>query len=167
MSLQLGLPLFFIAALLQATVLSKLRVLGGQPDLIVIIVLAWATLDPDREGMAWAFVGGLFIDLFSGTPLGISSLVLIPITYLAGLTETQVYRTNILLPLILVAAGAFSYHVGYLFLLRFLVEEPVAWSEALWYVTLPSVTFDVVLIIPFLRVLRRWYDRLHPRQVTI
>ena len=44
MSLQVGIPLFAVAALLQATVLPHLRVFGGQPDLIVILVLAWAIL---------------------------------------------------------------------------------------------------------------------------
>ncbi|MEM4725136.1 MAG: rod shape-determining protein MreD [Candidatus Hadarchaeum sp.] len=167
MRLQLGIPLFFVCTLLQATVLSRLRVLGGQPDLIVVLVLAWAILDRDREGMIWAFVGGLFIDLLSGAPLGISSLVLVPITYLVGLTETQVYRTNVLLPLFLTLSGGLAYHIVYLALLRLLIGQPVAWSTAIWYVTVPSIIFDMVLIIPFLCVLGRWYDGLHPRRVKI
>lgn len=167
MSLQLGIPLFAVAAVLQGAVLSQVRVFGGQPDVIVIIVLAWATLDRDREGMAWAFVGGLFLDLLSGTPLGISSLALVPIAYAVGLTEAQVYRTNIALPLLLTAAGSLAYHIIYLLLMRFLNDFPVAWSASFGYVTLPSVLFDVILVIPVLRVLGRWYERLHPRQVKI
>jgi len=167
MSLQFGIPLFIIAALLQAAVLSHLRVYGGQPDLIVVIVLAWSTLDRDREGMIWAFVGGLFLDLFSGAPLGISSLALIPIAYFIGLTEAQVYRTNIVLPLMLTLAGALAYHGLYLLLLRFFGGVSLSWSEALGYVTLPSVIFDVILVIPALRLLSGWYTRLHPRQVKI
>jgi rod shape-determining protein MreD len=96
-SLQVGIPLFVIAALLQATVLPHLRVFGGQPDLIVILALAWASLDDDQEGMAWAFVGGFFLDLLSGVPLGVSSLVLVPIAYFVGLAEAQLYRNNLLL----------------------------------------------------------------------
>lgn len=167
MSLQVGIPLFLVAMLIQATVLPHLRVFGGQPDLIVVLVLAWATLDHDREGMAWAFMGGLFIDLLSGGPFGISSLILVPIAYLIGLTEARVYRTSLVLPLVLTAGGALAYHVAYLLLLRLLADFPVAWTEVLGYVTVPSVIFDVILIIPILRVLGRLYDRLHPRQVKI
>jgi hypothetical protein len=29
------------------------------------------------------------------------------------------------------------------------------------------VMFDIVLFVPVLRVLARWHDRLHPRQVKI
>jgi rod shape-determining protein MreD len=165
-SLQVGIPLFIVAALLQATILPHLRVFGGQPDLVVILVLAWATLDSDQEGMAWAFVGGFFLDLLSGVPLGVSSLALVPIAYFVGLAEAQLYRNNLLLLTGLALASTLAYHLGYVFLLRFLVDYPVAWPGAFWYVTLPSVALDTILIIPALRLLQRPYNRLHPRRVT-
>ena len=167
MSLQIGIPLFLIGGLLQATVLPHLRVFGGQPDLIVLVVLAWAIVDHDREGMAWAFVGGLFLDLFSSLPLGFSSVVLVPVAFVVGLTEAQVYRTNLALPLLLVAGGALIYHAGHIFMLRFVAGIPIVWSRSVWYVTVPSVLFDVILILPLLPILRRWHDTLHPRQVQI
>jgi rod shape-determining protein MreD len=166
-SLLLGIPLFILGSLVQAAVLSHLRVYGGQPDLIVVIVIAWATLDRDREGMIWAFVGGMFLDLFSGAPLGISSLALIPVAFVVGLTEAQVYRENVGLPLLMGLGGAFAYHLLYLVLLRVFGGISVPWSEALVYVTLPSVVFDVILVIPALRLLSGWYARFHPRQIRI
>ena len=163
MNLQIGAPLMLAAALLQATLLPRFRVLGGQPDLVVVIVLAWASLDREREGMIWAFVGGVFLDLFSGAPLGVSSLALVPITYLIGLTEFGLYRANIILPIVFTAAGALAFHVLYALALQILVGTQIVWLEISWFVILPSVFFDLVLIIPALRILGRWYDRLHPR----
>lgn len=167
MSLQLGIPLTLAAAILQATILPRLRIFGGQPDLVLLIVLAWALFDHEREAMVWAFIGGIWLDLFSGTPLGISSLILVPIAYLVGLTEAGVYRSNIVLPLLFGVVGIWAYHIMYLLALRFLAGMPVSWSEVFFYVTLPSVFFDVILIYPTMLLLRRWYDRLHPRQVRI
>ena len=74
MSLQIGAPLLILAALLQASVLPTLRISGGQPDLVVIITLAWALLDDGVEAALWAVVGGLALDLFSGAPMGFSTL---------------------------------------------------------------------------------------------
>jgi rod shape-determining protein MreD len=167
MSLQLGIPLTLLAALLEATVLPRLRIFGGQPDLVLIIVLTWAILDRDREAMVWAFVGGLWLDLFSGVPLGISSLILVPIVYLVGLTEARMYRTNIVLPLVLGVIGIWAYHLLFLLALRFLADMPLPWSQVFFYVTLPSGFFDLVLIYPALLLMRGWYERLHPRQVGI
>ena len=39
MSLHIGIPLFIAAAVLQAGLLPHLRAFGGQPDLIVILVI--------------------------------------------------------------------------------------------------------------------------------
>lgn len=167
MSLQVGIPLFIVGAMLQASLLPHLRVFGGQPDLIVILVIAWSALDTEREGLVWAFVGGLFADLFSGVPLGVSSLALLPVAFIVTLTEANLYRSNLLLTLPLAAVGALLYHVLYLILLRLLIDYPVAWANSLTYVTLPSVLFDVILIIPTLRLLLSWYDRLHPRQIRL
>jgi rod shape-determining protein MreD len=167
MSLQLGIPLFIVAAVLQASLLPHLRVFGGQPDLIVILVIAWSALDTEREGVVWAFVGGLFVDLFSSVPLGMSSLALLPVAFIVTLTEANLYRNNVLLTLPLAATGALVYHVLYLILLRFLGNYPVVWGTSLTYVTVPSVLFDVILIIPALRLLLNWYDRLHPRQIRL
>ena len=167
MSLQLGAPLMLMAALLQATLLARLRVLGGQLDLVVVIVLAWAVLDRQSEGLFWAFVGGLCLDLFSGAPLGVSSLALVPVTFLIGLTEAGLYRTNILLPIAFAGIGALAYHILYALALQFFAGIPLSWLEITWYVILPSVFFDLVLIIPALRLLGRMYDRMHVRQARL
>jgi len=151
-----------IAALLQATLLSRLRVLGGQPDLVVVIALAWAVLDRGREGLFWAFVGGLCLDLFSGAPIGLSSLALTPIAFFIGLSDAGLYRTNIVIPIVFAGAGALGYHILYALGLQFLAGMPVSWLEVTWYVMLPSVFFDLILIVPALRLLGRSYDRMHP-----
>ena len=167
MSLGLGIPLFLIAMLLQATVLSQLRVFGGQPDLILVIVLAWSTLDQDQEGLVWAFVGGLFMNLISGVPFGVSSLALLPVAFVVSRTEAALYRASLILPALLMAAGALAYHILYLLLLNFLVGQPIEWRSSLTFVTLPSILFDVILIVPALRILGSWHDRLHPRSVRL
>jgi rod shape-determining protein MreD len=132
---------------------------------VVIIVLAWTALDRGQEGMIWAFAGGLILDVFSGAPMGITSLALVPITFLFGVTETQVYQSNILLPLIFAAVGTLGFHLIYVFALRFIGGVSLVWWQFLFYVTLPSVFFDLVLIIPAIRLLTPWYSRLHPSRV--
>jgi rod shape-determining protein MreD len=167
MSLQFGIPLMLVAALIQATILPHLRIYSGQPDLVVVIVLAWTVLDRGQEGMIWAFIGGLILDIFSGAPMGITSLVLVPVTFLFGLTETQIYQSNILLSLAFAVVGTVGFHLTYVFALRFIAGISLVWWQFLFYVTLPSVFFDLVLMVPALRLLAPWYNRLHPRQVRL
>lgn len=167
MNLHIGIPLLMVLTLIQSAIVPHMTLLDAQPDLVVLAVFAWATLDRGQEGMVWAFVGGLFLDLLSGAPLGMSSLLLTPLAYLVGLTEAQVYRNNILLPLILTAFGSLAYHIGYIVLLSLFAGYPIDWSAAIRHVTLPSVVFNVALIIPALRLMTGWYDRTHPHRVSI
>lgn len=167
MSLHIGIPLFLIAALLQATVFPQFRVFDGQPDLLVVIVLAWAIVDQGQEGVVWAFVGGFVLDLFSGAPLGVSSLALVPVAYSINILESQLYRESVLLPIALMAGGSAVYHLLYLILLRFLVGYRVIWSDALLFVSLPSIVIDMILIVPALQVLAVLYDLSHPKRVSI
>jgi rod shape-determining protein MreD len=163
MSLQLGIPLFFLAGIVQTTIMSRLEIAGGQPDLIVLVVLAWAILDKGQEGMVWGFVGGLVLDLFSTTPFGISSVALVVVTFFVSLAESQVYRESLILPVFLGGLGAAGYHAIYMILLRVLDGVPLGWSEVVVYVTLPSILFDIILIVPVVRLLSGVYDQLHPR----
>lgn len=167
MSLHIGIPLFLIAALFQATVFPQFRVFDGQPDLLVVLVLAWSIIDQGQEGVAWAFVGGFVLDLFSGAPLGISSLALIPVAFFINIFEAQLYRESVILPIALIAGGAAIYHILYLILLRFLAGYQVFWSDALLFVALPSIIIDMILIVPILQVLGYVYDQSHPKRVSI
>lgn len=165
MSLQLGVPLLLVASILQAVLLPRLRVLGGQPDLVLLLVLAWCILDKRGEGVVWAFVGGLFLDLFSGAPLGISSLAMVPVAFFVSQVEAQLYRESLVLPVVVAMVGALGFHVLTMVFLRFLADVPMAWTATFTYVTLPSMLFDVILIVPVLQVLSPWHDRLHPRVI--
>lgn len=169
MSLQIGLPLMFLAALLQATVFAQLRplLLGGAPDLVLVLVMAWSILDPDREGMWWAFFGGLMLDLFSGTPLGLTSALMIPIAFVVGASESAAYRANLALPALLWAGASLGYHLGLLLLLRIFAGVALPFGEALLRLALPSIVLNVLLIIPAFKLLEGPYSQLHPRQVRL
>lgn len=167
MSLHIGIPLMLLAALIQATILPHLRIFGGHPDLVIILTMAWAFLDDGLEGAAWALAGGVALDVLSGAPLGFSSLALLPAVFLISLAETQVYRTNAVLTLGIAGTGAVLYHGLYLTGLYALMRQPIVLMPTLYYVTLPSVAFDVILVLPAFWSLRPLYDKLHPRGIKL
>jgi rod shape-determining protein MreD len=167
MSLLLGTPLMLLAAILQAAIIPRIRVYFGQPDLIVVIVLAWALLDRGQEGLFWGFVGGFILDLFSGVPMGMSSFALLPATFMISLIDVSFYRGNEIVPVVIGGIGALTYHIFYTGGLLIFAHLSFSWPLTFFYVTLPSVLFDTVLILPAIRLLRRLHERLHPVQVRL
>ena len=165
MSLWIGLPLVLISALLRGSLLTELRVQGGRPDLVLMIALSWSILGRDAEGLVWAFVGGLFLDLLSGAPLGVSSFGLVLAAFVAGVGRRTVRRRqNILLPIVMTVIGTAIYHLTTLVLLVLLRLQPPTWVPSLVYVTLPSGGLNLAFIVPIFLSLGMLYARLHPQR---
>jgi rod shape-determining protein MreD len=165
-NLATGLPLLFLSVLLQAGVLTHLRLLGGQPDLVLLIVVSWSLLGRNPEGIVWAFAGGLLLDLFSGAPLGVSSVGLVLAAYVAGVGKGQVGLNNVVLPPVMILLGTAIYHSVTLALLVALGMYPPLWMDSLTYVTLPSGILNFVLVWPIFRSLGFLYARLRSRRST-
>jgi len=66
-------PIFFLA-ILQGAFLKL--------NLVLLLVLTWATFRPPKEVILIAFTSGLLLDLAKGMPLGLSSLLLLITCYL-------------------------------------------------------------------------------------
>jgi rod shape-determining protein MreD len=156
------LPLLLLTALLQTTALPSLTVLGVKPELMLLAVLAWSMLRGVEEGLLWAFVGGLMLDLFSGGPLGASTLALLVASFLSGLAQGSVTRSSFLLPMVAALAGTLLYH-GLLLLIVQLARGTVPWADSLFQVTLPSLAVNTLLMPVMFRALA-WLDRRTGRQ---
>ncbi len=84
MIIYLGLPLLVTSAALQSAWLERLSILGGRPDLVLLIALCWGTMRGLQEGMLWAFVGGVCLDALSAAPFGIWTLTLSLLAFISN-----------------------------------------------------------------------------------
>ena len=73
-SVYLAVPVMMFLTLVQAAVLPYFSILGLTPQLPFLVALAWGLLHGTEEGVVWAFVAGFFLDLFSISPMGVTSL---------------------------------------------------------------------------------------------
>jgi rod shape-determining protein MreD len=162
----LSLPILVIAAILQSTLVPEIRVGGGGPDLILMSVLSWMLLAGTEEGIVWAMVGGIVQDLISGIPTGTSALALVVVAFGANLVFGTIARNNLILPPIVAAMGTVVYHLMLVVLLSILGRN-VAIAYVLVYVTLPSIVFNFVLMLPIFRLLGVAFNASRPRRVTL
>lgn len=129
--------LLFLAALLQASLLPSLGMDRARPELVVTTVVVWAVLRGVREALPWAFTGGLLLDLFSQGPFGTAALALVLVAFCSSVGEASVFRTNFLLPTVIVFWASVLYGLVYLFLLR-THQYPVDWIGTLRHGVVPS-----------------------------
>jgi rod shape-determining protein MreD len=75
-----------VAALLETSIAPELTIAGAQADLVLALAIAAAMLIGFEDGLVWAFLGGLMLDmLIPGRPIGATTLTLLLVVGLAGL----------------------------------------------------------------------------------
>ena len=72
-----ALPLMAFLAVIQTAVVARFPMWGVVPLIPFLIALAWGLRRGIEEGALWAFCAGFFLDLFSISPLGLSSPTMI------------------------------------------------------------------------------------------
>ncbi len=151
-------PLLLIAGLLQSSVGARLEIRGVKPDLVLLLLIAGTLIYGNRTGLIWAFIGGIALDVFSGGPMGASSLALMAAVLVAGLGHRTLSRYNILVPLGTTLMGTAVYGLVYLVILAGLDLFTAAGRQApimptVQYIVVPAALYNMVLMllaIPFL-----------------
>ncbi|MDQ3502826.1 MAG: rod shape-determining protein MreD [Actinomycetota bacterium] len=104
-----------VVALLLSAVLTRLPLPGGAPDLLLVLVVAFALAEGPLSGTITGFVAGLLADLGADHELGRSALVYTLVGYAAGLVhDAPAFTAGLsggrarspLLPLVVVAVAA-------------------------------------------------------------
>ncbi|OIO90401.1 MAG: rod shape-determining protein MreD [Anaerolineae bacterium CG2_30_64_16] len=163
-NLSLTLTVVALAVLLQATLLTRVRVLGVSPDLLLVAVVAWSLLHGATEGLIWGFIGGLGLDLVAGMPLGTSSLALMAICFLAGLGTNSVFAGNLLLPIFL--AGLATPVHGWIILLSAQLRGlRVDWIASTVRVIGPGILLNAALMVLVYPALRGLATRVGAQQM--
>lgn len=153
-------PLLLVAALLQSTTFTRLSVAGVKPDVVLLLVIISTLLYGGRLGVVWAFAGGLALDLFSGGPMGSSSLALMAAALVASLGHRTLSRFNLFVALGACVVGTLAYALVYVAVLGGLNTLGL-WSSSLpllptiELVVVPALVYNTALMLVALPFLNR------------
>ena len=104
---QIGLRLtaiVLVAVLVQISFLSYISILGATPDLLPVVIAVLGLLGGAVTGAVAGFATGLLVDSLLLQTLGVSSLVLLSVGYLAGRYREQFEIESLLAPALLAGA---------------------------------------------------------------
>ena len=163
-SIYLAIPLMIVLGLVETAVLPHFPILSQTPQLALLFALAWGLLYGLEEGAIWAFFAGIFTDLFSITPVGVSSLA-----FMAGVTAviwaTQALpASRVFLPLALAGLTTVISYILSLVLLR-LFGTITDFQSILILPTL--LLINVLAILPVYWLLFIISRAVRPRQVQL
>jgi rod shape-determining protein MreD len=155
----LKLALFLFAAVLaQLAVFAPIDLGGGQPDVVLVALLAAALLRGSILGAVGGFWAGFLLDVATLGTLGFTSLLLTLAGYWIGRYGETTGADRAHAPFLSVAVLTVLYAVGDA-ILRFVIGEPVSLRVAAE--TLPAtLILNLVLTAPVYWFSRRLFERL-------
>lgn len=160
----LSLPILALAAALQASVMPQISILGGQPDLVFLLVISWTLNTTLEQGVTWAFVGGIIKDLLSAAPLGTSAFGLLIIVFGIHTLRQQLYSVGIFTLIWVTVLGTLFQQITVMVILVVIGGFPPALADQVGYgaliqsitiIILPTVFYNLILILPIYALVRR------------
>jgi rod shape-determining protein MreD len=146
--------LAFVVSILEVSVFSDVKILGGAPDLLLVTIVAVALLRGSVTGACAGFFAGLVVDTATLETLGLSSLLLTLIGYWVGRYGETTGRDRTHAPFVSVAVVTFLYALGGL-ALRFVLGEPAPARVVLLDSLFQGIALNLFLTVPVYAVVRR------------
>ena len=133
-----------IATILQSTLFGHRFLLQGRPDLVLLIVVTFSVTQGVSEGLLAGLLGGLLVDFLSAAPFGAATVGMGLVGLLTGLGDANIYRANLLIPLIAVFVATVVYH-SFLMLALQADGRTVEWMSTLALQTVPGAFLNSIL----------------------
>ncbi len=143
---------FVLSLLLEGSVFSFFMLEKALPDILLVIVVSLGFILGERRGAIIGLCAGLLQDIIFSSALGFFALAKMLLGYGAGLIGRELYREQLLAPVLLVFVGTLTHE----FVLYFLVSRfvgfglPVEWSLSRLFI--PKALYNMalaLLIYPF------------------
>lgn len=158
----LSLPILLIAAILQVTALPQISILGGRPNLVLLIIVAWSLNSTLEQAVTWAFVGGISKDLMSAAPIGTSLIGLILIVFAIHTVRQQLFSVGLFTLIWVTIIGTIIAEFSVLIVLLMGGFQPQFASQLGYGVLIdqfrlfivPTIVYNLIGIIPVYLLMR-------------
>jgi len=145
--------LLFLAAIMQVSIFAQVHVLGGVPDVLLVMLVAVALLRGAIVGACGGFFAGLLVDTASLGRLGLTSLMLTIAGYWIGRYGETTGRDRAHAPFLSVAVVTILYSFG-LLLVHFVLGERAP-AGAMLRGLLPAIVLNLIFTAPVYALVRR------------
>ena len=162
----LAIPLFIVLGIFQSAVVSRLPLLHGTADLILLVVIAWALQDRVRAAWQWALIAGLVVGYLSALNMIIPLAGYLLVTGMALLLRQRVWQMPILAMLAVTFIGTLLIDVMTALFLS-IAGTPLPILDTLNLIILPSTILNLLLSIPVYALVKDFAEWLYPEEIDL
>jgi len=163
MSVILSIPVLSIITILQSAVISRLPLVSGTADLMLVLLVAITLQKSVNTAWQWSIVGGLLTDFFSGLPFGLFTVSYLITTGIAHVLRERIWQFSFLMHLLVVLSGIIITHT-FSYLVLFLQGNSLQFRSVLQAVTMPSIILSFMLSLPVYIIVQDVVEQLKPTE---
>lgn len=162
----LALPILVVLAVLQTVVVSRLPLLLGNADLILLALTAWALQERVKDAWIWTIIGGILVSFISAAPFYALFIGYLAITGIARILQRRVWQTPVLAMFVATFLGTLITQ-GLTIIFLKIKGVPIDLQDALRLVTLPSLLLNLVLAFPIRAIMVDLAEWVYPVEVDL
>ncbi len=159
-----AIPVLGVAIMLQISIASRIMLLSGNVDLVLLVVAAWSLQERVRGAWIWGLAAGLLAGLVSGVPWYIYLVGYLSVVGLARLLVRRIWQAPLLAMFAVTLIGTLEL-LMLTYVQRTLFEVPLVLSDVFSQIVLPTVLLNLLLAIPVHALIRDLAERLYPEKV--
>lgn len=147
MRIALGIILLLVATLLQATLVTRIEMLQGNADLVLMTLMALLLIPGNKPDWKWGIPAGLMVGFASALPYWVFLAGYIAAAGICQLLHKRIWQVTLLTLVTATLLGTLVIHLITLTYLWF-SANPLGLAEAFNLVTLPSMLLNLILVFP-------------------
>lgn len=166
MAILLAFPILSLLVMLQSAVASRINLIQGSADLLMLALLAWCLHPRVKTAWHWGLIGGFFATYATATPPLITTAGYLAVTAVALLVKRRVWQTPVLAMLIVTLIGS---------LIRLTLDWGIVWitgtplplDQSFFRIILPGMLLNLFLAVPVYTIFFDLAERLHPEEIEV
>jgi rod shape-determining protein MreD len=160
----IGIGLFAFLAVIQTTIVSRMPLLNGTADLLLLFIVAWAIQDRVESAWQWCLIGGIIASVYSGLPFGTYIAAYLIVTGITRLLKRQIWKAPFLAMLAAVFVGTLVVLI-ISWLARFVTGVNTPFFTVLNQIILPGLLLNLLLAIPVYSIMHDMAGWLYPEEL--
>jgi rod shape-determining protein MreD len=159
-----GILIFGILAILQSTIVSRMHLINGTADLILLFIIAWALQDRVESAWQWSVIGGILASLYSALPMGTLIVAYLFATGITRVLKRRIWKAPFLAMLAATFISTLVIQVISL-VARLITGHNIPIISTFNIIILPGLLLNLILAIPIYSILRDVASWLYPEEL--
>jgi len=155
-----------VLLIIQSVVISRLPLLHGTADIVLLVLVAWALQEKVKHAWGWALIAGLMVSLVSAMPYFSPLIGYLLIVGIARILQRHVWQMPILAMFVATVGGTLVQNVLYYLALQ-IHGTPLPLNESLSLIILPSALLNLLLSLPVYALVSDLANWVYPVEVEI